>query len=176
MSRIRSMLDYYERVEKKPCLPGAYLSAWRDLSTGDYLVEGICYGHIMAKSVYGRDIPVSIEAEARVYKAILKVIDSPDKWTKFTLARLGGGKSCPDVTNPLVTSRCLIGAMDYVKSKNHLVIGPHADRIYNKLSLIARRMGYRCLEDYNDDFSVSHEKLMEFLNKVGVKLGYFAAS
>lgn len=170
MPRISSMIRYNLSHPPKSIRPGYTDSAWRDPITGDYVLDKVSYMGIPSKR-----IAVDLTIEAKVFSAIVKTIDTPEKWCKGALARLGNGRTWHKVSDPIVVSRCIVGAMDYIKEKNMVAIGPHADRIYNKLSAFAREMKFHCLEDFNDHFQVRHEHMMKFLNKAGIKLGYIAA-
>lgn len=118
------------------------------------------------------DPSVDHESEVKVFNALVKFLSKPERWTKGASARLGGGKSWPVVNDPDVVCWCIVGAMDYIKSKNYHALTAHLDRVYNGLNDVARKMGFAYLEDFNDDERVKHEHMMKFLEKSGKILRY----
>lgn len=145
--------------------PNARWNCGRNFETGDIYVETQWYGLMK-----GDKVPNNIETERKILVAIQKLFAEPSKWTKGALCRLGGGKAWTKVEHPNVTCWCIVGALDLVKHKNYALLGAHADRLYNRMNGIARRVGFACLEDFNDHPQVTHAHMLKFLSKVSTSM------
>lgn len=145
---------------KPPVSPSRYptplgwkISQWRHPVTAMYE-----YGAIM-------DEPINLETEAKILNALIKLLFIESSWTQGALCRLGGGKSWTRVQDMEVKSWCLVGALDLIITKAPALLRLHADRLYNKLNGTVQKMGFRYLEDFNDDTRVTHAHVMRFLDK-----------
>lgn len=145
----------------KPPPKNMHWNCARNFETTEIYVDTLWYGLMK-----GDKIPNNLETEKKILTAVQKLFSDPNKWTKGALCRLGGGKAWTIVGHPNVTCWCIVGALDLVKSKNHALLGAHADRLYNRMNGIARRIGFACLEDFNDHVKVTHKHMVTFLEKV----------
>jgi hypothetical protein len=141
-------------------------SAVRDPDTSQYYTDKQWYGLMK-----GDKFPVDIETELKILTALRSILSIESRWAKGALCRLGGGKSWHRVSDPNVTCWCIVGALDRIKDKNYAVLGVHADRLYNKLTSLASKLGFKYLEDFNDDPRVTHEHLKKFLEKAEQAIG-----
>lgn len=137
-----------------------WVNKGRDFETTEYLVHNLRYG-----VTRGDMIPVNLEYEKKVLAAVCGVLKTPERWAKGALCRLRNGRSWPRPEDPQVACWCIVGALDLVKSKNYTVLGPHADRVYNKLNAAVRKIGFRCIETFNDDPRITHDHLQKLLGK-----------